>query len=181
MRGCDNSKIHISSNFIFSICLLIMFITLQHLATLNHTTPNYTSLHLSTLHFVSFTLHHPLIWLNPSTFPIVLFHLPSLNFTQYCSHIPKLISKVMNPFTALKNFSTFHFIFIFYLFFHLSYQPFTSLHFTSLYFVFHIYNSLPFPSLFTFYHLHFPTALHFHNPRCENMSFTVGSSYRPFR
>ena len=42
MRGCDNSKIHISSNFILSICLLIMFITLQHLATLNHTTPNYT-------------------------------------------------------------------------------------------------------------------------------------------
>jgi len=38
-----------------------------------------TSLHLSTLHILSFTLHHPLIWLNPSTFPIVLFHLTSLN------------------------------------------------------------------------------------------------------
>jgi len=35
-----------------------MFITLQHLATLNDTTPNYTSLHLSTLHFLSFTLHY---------------------------------------------------------------------------------------------------------------------------
>ena len=105
MRECDNSKIHISSNFIVSICLLIMFITLEHLATLNHTTPNYTSLHLSTLHFISFTLHYYLIWLNPSTFPIVLFDLTSLNQTQYGSHIPKLISKVMNPFTALKNFS----------------------------------------------------------------------------
>ena len=31
MRGCDNSKIHVSSNFILSTCLLIMFITLQHL------------------------------------------------------------------------------------------------------------------------------------------------------
>ena len=75
MRGCNNSKIHISSNFILSICLLIMFITQQHLATLNHTTPNYTSLLLSTLHFLSFTLHYSPIWLNPSTFPIVLFHL----------------------------------------------------------------------------------------------------------
>ena len=46
---------------------------LQHFATLNHTSPNYTSLHLSTLHFLSFTLHYSPIWLNPSTFPIVLF------------------------------------------------------------------------------------------------------------
>ena len=61
-----------------SICLLIMFITLQHLATLNHTTPNYTSLHLSTLQFLSFTLLYSPIWLNPSTFPIVQFHLTSL-------------------------------------------------------------------------------------------------------
>ena len=103
MRDCNNSKIHISSNFILSIYLLIMFITLQYLATFNHTTPNYTSLHLSTLHFLSFSLHYSPIWLNPSTFPIVLFHLTSLNQTQYGSHIPKLISKVMNPFTALKN------------------------------------------------------------------------------
>ena len=128
MRGCNNSKIHISSNFILSICLLIMFITLQHLATLNRTTPNYTSLHLSTLHFLSFTLHYSPIWLNPSTFPIVLFHLTSLNQTQYGSHISKLISKVMNPFTALKNFSPFHFFIyfiLFYFFFHFSYQPFT--------------------------------------------------------
>ena len=98
MRGCDNSKIHISSNFILFICLLIMFITLQHFATLNHTTPNYTSLHLSTLHFLSFTLHYSPIWLNPSTIPIVLFHLTSLNQTQYGTNILKLISKLMNPF-----------------------------------------------------------------------------------
>jgi len=37
--------------------------TLQHFATLHHTSPNYTSLHLSTLHSVSFTLHYSLIWL----------------------------------------------------------------------------------------------------------------------
>jgi len=31
--------------------------TLQHFATLHQTSSNYTSLHLSTLHFLSFTLH----------------------------------------------------------------------------------------------------------------------------
>ena len=148
MRECDNSKVHISSNFLLSICLLI--ITLQHFATLHYTSPNYTSLHLSTILFLSFTLHYPLIWLNPSTFPIVLFPLPSLNQTQYGYHIPKLISQITNPFLALNNLSPFHFTFFF--FFYLSYQPFTS-----LYFAIRISNSLHFPSLFTFCRLHFPS------------------------
>jgi hypothetical protein len=64
MKEYDNSKIHISCNFILSISFLIMFdtfitktiTTLQLSATLHH-----TSLHLSTLHFLSFTLHYPLI------------------------------------------------------------------------------------------------------------------------
>ena len=86
MKECDNNKIHISSNFLLSVCLLIMLApyfctttTLQNFATLHHTSPNYTSLHLSELHFLSFTLHYPLIWLNPRTFPTILFHLTSLN------------------------------------------------------------------------------------------------------
>ena len=86
----------------------------------------------------------------------------------------------MTPFTALKNFSPFHFIslyvylllFYFIYFFHFSYQPFTS-----LYFAIPIYNSHPFTS-FAFTS---PTVLHFPNPRFENMSFTVGSPDRPFR
>jgi hypothetical protein len=84
MREFNNSKIHISSNFLLSMCLIIMLdtlllvtiITLQHFATLHHTSPNYTSLHLSTLHFLSFTLHYRVIWLNPFT-----FHLTHLHFT----------------------------------------------------------------------------------------------------
>ena len=132
--------------------------TLQHFATLNHTSPNYTSLDLQTLHFLSLTLHYSPIWLNPSTFPIVLFHLPSLNQTQYGSHITKLISKVMEPFTALKNFSPLHFISLYIIFFFLtlSYQPFTSLHFTLLFTSTTHIPSLPLCSLFTFYRLHFP-------------------------
>jgi len=98
----------------------------------------------------------------------------------------------MNPFTAIKNLTPFHFtsIFIVYfiLFFHLSYQQFTS-----LYFDIHIYNSLPFNSLhfpsIHFTSLHFlvfiaftsATVLHFPNPRFENMRFTVESPDRPFR
>jgi hypothetical protein len=39
--------------------------TLHHFATLHHTSPSYASLHLSTFHFLSFTLYFPLIWLNP--------------------------------------------------------------------------------------------------------------------
>jgi len=57
--------------------------TLQHFATLHHTSPNYTSLHLSTLHSLTFTLHYPLIWLNPSTYPTALFHLTSPNSPKY--------------------------------------------------------------------------------------------------
>ena len=79
MRECDNSKIHKSSNFLLSICLInnvghlttSTTTTRQHFATLHHTSPNYTSQHLSTLHFLSFTLHYPLIWLNP--YFVVLF------------------------------------------------------------------------------------------------------------
>jgi hypothetical protein len=61
--------------------------TQLHFTTLRNTSPNYTSLHLSTLHFLSFTLHYPLIYLYAFTFPIVLYHLTSLHYTQYCSHL----------------------------------------------------------------------------------------------
>jgi hypothetical protein len=179
--------IYKNSIFILSVCLLIMldtFITrtittLQHFATLHHTSPNYTSLHFTTLHFLTFTLHYPLIWLNPSTFPTVLSHLTSLNKPQYLSPISKLISKIMSPFTALKEHSPFHFTF--YLFINFFTSPITpSLHFTLL-----IISTTHFPSLpFTFYFLSptLPlTGFHFPNPPFENMRFTVGSPYHPFR
>ena len=127
MKECDNSKIHISSNFILSICLLIMFDTLllrpslhcQHSATLHHTSPNYTSLHLSTLHFLSFTLHYPLIQLYAFTFPIVLFHLTSLNQTQYTFHLQTYFQN-NEPLHCPKELLTIS-------------LHFTSLHFTSLF------------------------------------------------
>jgi len=64
MKECDNSKIHISNNFLLSVCLLIMLDTLLLVP----------SLHCNTsLHFLSFTLNYSLIWLNPSTFPTVTY------------------------------------------------------------------------------------------------------------
>jgi len=41
----------------------------QYTATLRYTSPNYTSLHLTSLHSLTFTPHYPLIWVNPFTFP----------------------------------------------------------------------------------------------------------------
>jgi hypothetical protein len=60
MKECNNSKIHISNNFLFSICFLKIldtFITrtittLEHFATLHPTT-----LHCTNRHFTSSHLH----------------------------------------------------------------------------------------------------------------------------
>jgi len=66
MKECDNSKIrrykqqiHIVRKSSNNVWLLITktITTLQHSAILHHTSPNYTSLRLSTFHFLSFTLH----------------------------------------------------------------------------------------------------------------------------
>ena len=144
--------------------------TQQHFAALLHTSSNYTSLHLTTLHSLTITLLYPLICLNTFTFPTAIITFPtalnhisylsnhisyrsniSLNCSLYSSPISKLISKKKKiPFTALKNRPPFHFNF-----FRLSDHSLTS-----LYFPIHIHNSHPFtsfPNTFTFYRLHFPS------------------------
>jgi len=93
-------------------------ITMQHFATLHHTSPNYTSLQISTLHFLSFALHYHLIWLNPFTFPTVLFHITSHHFTSLDT---VLFSHLQ---TYFQNNETLHY----------PKEPLTiSLHFTSLF------------------------------------------------
>ena len=144
MKECDNSKIHISSNFLLSICLLIQLDTLLLGSSLHCN----TSLHFTQLNFTTLTSTSlPLIWLNPSTFPTVLFHLTSLNQTQYNFLVSKLISKIMNPFTVLKKPSPFHFTSLF-IYFSLI---LSTLHFTLLcysYVQLTSFPSLHFPSLF---------------------------------
>ena len=192
MRECDNSKIHISSNLLLSICLLIMLNTLLlvpslhcntslHLTTLHQTTLHYTYRH----HFLSFTFHYSPIWLNPSTFPIVLFWPPITKpDTVRFSH-PQTYFQSNEPLHCPEELLSISLHLNLYLFF---------FHFTLLFASTTHIPSLPLPSLFTFYRLHFPclhfllfivftspTLLHFPNPRFENMSFTVGNPDRPFR
>jgi hypothetical protein len=91
MKECDNStrKIHISSNFILSISLLIMFGTLLlrpslccntplHFTTLRYTSPYFTQLHFTTLIDTSL----PLIY---TSLP---FHLALCIYISYCSISP---------------------------------------------------------------------------------------------
>ena len=147
-----------SSNFILSICLLIMLDTLLLRPSLHcNTSLRFTTLHSTTIHYTyrHFTSSH----LHFTTLSFGLTHLHFLSFyftshhqTRYSTFlISKLMSKIMNPFTALKNLSPFYFTSLF-----LSLILSTLL--TSLYFAIHIYNSLSLTSLpFTFYRLHFPS------------------------
>jgi hypothetical protein len=123
--------------------LIIRTITvLQHFATLHHTPPNYTSLNLSTLHFPSFTLHYPLIWLNPFTFPTSVFppHTTKLD----TAHFSRLQTYFQNneplhcPKGSPHHFTSLNFFFLYFF----TYPINPSLHFAIL-----IYISLP----FTFY------------------------------
>jgi hypothetical protein len=95
MKECDNSKIHISRNFILSIRLLIMFDTLLlrpslhcntplHFTILHHTSPNYTSLHFATLHHT--TLHYTYWHFNFSH-----LHFTTLSFSFTHVHLKKSI------------------------------------------------------------------------------------------
>jgi len=102
MKECDNSKIHISSNFILPISLLIMIDTLLlrpslHCNTplqLHHTSPNYTLLHFTTLHHTSPNYTSPHFTLHPTT-----LHHTSPNYTSpnYTSpHFTTLITRLTN-------------------------------------------------------------------------------------
>ena len=161
----------------------------EHLTTSVH----FTFFHLSYQHFTSlyFSIH---IYNSPpfTPFPLTFYR---LHFPTLVSTYPTLVTKFFINYTIKKiqHFQnneplhcpkepltiSLHFTFI-YIFFHLSYQPFTS-----LYFVIHTYNSLPFTSLsFTVYYLSpsLPlTDFHLFNPRFENTRFTMGSPCRPSR
>jgi hypothetical protein len=127
MKECDNSNIHIGRNFILSIILLIMFDTLLLRPSLHCNTPlHFTTLHYTYRHFTSSHLHFTNLSFSFTHLHFLSFYFTSHHYTRHCTLlISKRISKIMNPFTALKNFLPFHFTFLFYfiLFFYLSYQP----------------------------------------------------------
>ena len=125
MKECDNStrKIHISSNFILSISLLIMFDTLPrpslHCKTpLHFTTLHPTTLHYTYRHFTSYHLHFTsLIWfiLQPSlstpVIPQLLFLLQFLPHSSFllCIMFPNL-TYLSSAVCLLRHFP-FYFIF----------------------------------------------------------------------
>ena len=79
MRECGNSKIHVSSNFLFPICLLIMLDTLLLVPSLHcNTSLHFTTLHQTTLHYTyrHFTSSH----LHFITLSFGLTHLHFLSF-----------------------------------------------------------------------------------------------------
>ena len=94
MKECDNStrKIHINSNFILSISLLIMFDTLLlrpslhcntpiHFTTLQHSSPHLTTLrytsHFTQIHFTTLIdISLPLIY---TSLPFHLLHYPFID------------------------------------------------------------------------------------------------------
>jgi hypothetical protein len=130
MKECDNSEIHISRNFLLSICLLIMldalllgpslhFYTSQHFTTLHPTTLHYTCQHFTSSH-----LH----------FTTLSFGLTHLQF----SHLQTYFQN-NEPVHCPKEHLTISLHFTFYYFFLLI--------LSTLHFVIHIYNSLPFTSL----------------------------------
>jgi hypothetical protein len=106
MKECDNStrKIHINSNFILSISLLIMFDTLLlrlplhcntplHFTTLHPTTLRYTSPHFTQLHFT--TLH-------PTTLYYTSPHFTQLRFTTLIDTSLPLIYTLLPSHLALR-------------------------------------------------------------------------------
>jgi hypothetical protein len=104
MKECDNSTIHISSNFIFSISLLIMFDTLLlrpslhcntplHFTTLHPTTLHYTLPHFNQPHFT--TLHHT----SPN---YTSLHIAQLHFTTFIDTLLPLIYTSLPSHSALR-------------------------------------------------------------------------------
>jgi hypothetical protein len=122
--------------------------TSLHFTTLHPSTLHYTYRHFTSSHLYFTTLSFSLTHLN-----FLSFYFTSHHYTRHSTVlISKLISKMTNPFTALKNLSPFHFTF--FIFFNLSYQPFTLLCYSYLQLT-----SLHFTSLHSFLRLHAPLAL----------------------
>jgi hypothetical protein len=92
------------------------------------------------------------------------FYFTSHHITRHSTDlIPKIISKKVNHFTDLKNFSPFHFPLLFILFYFIylfTYPINPTLHFILLFLTTSYFPSPHFPSHFTFYRLYFPSLVY---------------------
>jgi hypothetical protein len=115
MKECDNStrKIHISSNFVLPISLLIMFDTLLlrqslhcntplHFTQLHFTTLHYTSLHFTILHYTS--LHFTTLHFTSPHFtilPLTSIYIPSLNPAAQMNYFTLLLQYTFSIFRTI--------------------------------------------------------------------------------
>jgi hypothetical protein len=139
--------------------------TTLHFTTLHPTTLHYTSLHFTQLHFtILIDILLPLIYISlPFHLALriyIFYHSISLHITS-TDLFPKIIFKNVNPFTALKYFSPFHFTslfisFYFILFIYLFTYPINP----RLYFTLLFLTTTYFLSRFTFYRLYFPSLVY---------------------
>jgi hypothetical protein len=120
MKEYDNSKTHIISNFVLSVSVLIMLDTLLQRpslycnTSLHFTTFHPTTLHYTYRHFTSSHLHFTNLSFGLTQLHFLPFYFTSHHQTRHSTVlISKLISKIMNLFTALKNLSPFHFTSLF--------------------------------------------------------------------
>jgi len=83
MRECGNNKIHISSKFLLSICLIIMLGALLLVPSLHfNTSLHFTTLHPTTLHYIyrhftSFHLHFTTLSFGSTHLHFLSFYFPS--------------------------------------------------------------------------------------------------------
>ena len=163
MKECDNSprKIHISSNFILSISLLIMFDTLLLRPSLQCNTPlHFTTLHPTTLHY---TLLH-FTALHPTTLHYTPLHFTQLHFTTLRYTSPNYTSSCFTQlcFTTLcytsPSYTSLHF---------------TTLHPTTLHYTYRHFTSSEYISAL---HACLPLSSEKYTPlkRCDNIHFETG-------
>jgi hypothetical protein len=170
MKECDISKIHISSNFILSISLLIMFDTLLLRPSLHYNIPLHSP-HFTQLHFINFaTLHHilpnytslHLSRLHPTTLYYTSPHFTQIHFTTLIDTSP--------------HFTQLHFTTLRYTLHNSISLHSATLHHTSpSYTLLHLstpHHTSPNYTLLHFTHLHF-TTLCYTSPHFTQLHFTT--------
>jgi len=120
-----------------------------------------TALHFTTLHpttLINTSL--PLIYTSLPFHLALCIYISCRSISHHITRHSKLISKIINPFTALKNFSPLYFTFYLFYLFIFTYPINPTLHFTLLFLSTTYFPSPHFPSPFTFYRIYFPSLVY---------------------
>jgi hypothetical protein len=116
--------------------------TLQHSATLHHTSPKYTSLHFLTLHTSPNYISLHFATLHPTTLHYTLPHFTTIDPTTLCYTSPHFTQLHFTTLTYTSHFTHLHFAAL-----HHTSPNYTSLHFTTLHPTSLHYTSLHFTQL----------------------------------